>query len=151
MSSPLIKIVEQPSMTSQQTREIKVLSLLDRFLKSRSYSLPTEKGLQRSIWSQERCPIQWQTQALCYFVSDDKPPGSANVTSSRPESKRAMAVRNFAMATINISYKMKRLYFSKVGFVSLSWIWSKTWRATLYRFFFLLVSLFSSLPFVIWN
>lgn len=48
MSSPLIKIVEQPSMTSQQTREIKVLSLLDRFLKTRSYSLPTEKGLQRS-------------------------------------------------------------------------------------------------------
>ena len=35
MSSPLIKIVEQPSMTSQQTREIKVLSLLDRFLKTR--------------------------------------------------------------------------------------------------------------------
>lgn len=39
MSSPLIKIVEQPSMTSQQIREIKVLSLLDRFLKTRSYSL----------------------------------------------------------------------------------------------------------------
>lgn len=50
----MIKIVEQPSMTSQQTREIKVLSLLDRFLKTRSYSLPTEKGLITEVYLKSR-------------------------------------------------------------------------------------------------